>query len=199
LVLGVAVVSPLAWLQQRSLSESLTQALGEKTDALGEKSQALALANQESQAAKRAREQEKQQRITAQMRLAENCLHRGIAACEQSEIDEGLHWMVRALAVLPEGGWPELERAIRTSISSWKPRMHQLVAHRNLAADGLLPSSDGRQVVAFQRGSGSVVFLDASTGLPSDAQAPRFEPGPGDCLELARHSRHPAAVSDRVL
>lgn len=67
-----------------------------------------------------------QQRRQAVLRLADNSFSRGLELCQRHDVARGLHWMVRALDVLPRDttGADELEFLLRRNLSAWERGLH---------------------------------------------------------------------------
>jgi WD40 repeat protein/tetratricopeptide (TPR) repeat protein/tRNA A-37 threonylcarbamoyl transferase component Bud32 len=80
------------------------------------------------QRADKLRQEALAERHTAERRLAENYLDRGLAACSlEGDVDLGLLYMARALEVLPSQG-ANLDYAIRTNLTAWCREAHRLRA-----------------------------------------------------------------------
>jgi WD40 repeat protein/serine/threonine protein kinase len=90
---------------------------------------------------------------------------RGLALCEQGDIDRGLLWLVRSLKAADVPGGHDLDRLVRADLSSWSRRVHHLhgrfeqsgfVRSVALSPDGktLLTGSDDNTAQLWDAASG---------------------------------------------
>jgi WD40 repeat protein len=168
-VVGVAAVGLglVLWQWQRAEGQ---RRRAEQQSRLAEKQRGLA--EQQSRLADRRRRQAVAARQTAEQRVAENYLERGLAACNtEGDAALGVLWLARALEAVPAHE-ANLDHVIRTNLTAWCRGLHPLRA--------VLPHAGQVQAVAFSpdgktiltgsgeedRGSGEARLWSAATGQP---------------------------------
>jgi WD40 repeat protein len=104
-------------------------------------------------------EKEKAQRLAAA--LAHD---HGLNLCGQGQSDHGLLWLARSLELAPDSA-PDLQRAIRTSLSAWRAHLHTLqlyLSHPDWVSSVAF-SPDGKRILTGCR-DGTARFWDAAAG-----------------------------------
>jgi hypothetical protein len=134
----------------------------------------LRRAEDERRLAEWEREQTKAQKIiadnrtqSAETRLAENYLDRGLAYCHQEqEAVRGMLWMCRALRETPASA-SDLESCIRMNLAAWRDEIHPLqtlVGHQG-TVNALAISTDGTKFLTSSDDH-TVRLWEAHTGKP---------------------------------
>jgi serine/threonine protein kinase/WD40 repeat protein/tetratricopeptide (TPR) repeat protein len=104
--------------------------------------------NQSRESAEQLRLEKRQ----AQVSLSTFLLDRGLALCEQGEVDLGLLWLARALGQAPEDAG-DLQRVIRVNLAAWSRQTHHLRAVLPLRMDTEATfSPDGQALLVVDRG-----------------------------------------------
>ena len=114
----------------------------------------------------------------AETRLAESYFDRGVALCENGDANAGMHWLSRALDVVPHES-RHLERAIRGNLTSWSRQVHRLQGLIDVGESGgsvVAFSPDGARILIGQ-GNGIVRVWDTATLKPIGTPLQQHRPG----------------------
>jgi WD40 repeat protein len=106
------------------------------------------------------------ERRQAQLLSASLALDQGVRSCKDRDVGPGLHWMARALALLPEDA-PELDYTIRTNLSAWRGHFCPVRSSpgQGTAVTAVAFSPDGRCVLTGNWGNAM-----SQRGRPAEAQ-----------------------------
>jgi serine/threonine protein kinase/WD40 repeat protein len=132
-------------------------------------------------------------------RLAENCLDRGLALCDQGEVAQGMWWLVRAWEYA--GEFPELAAVVEANLSAWSGV--SCILERTIEHPGLVTASaispDGRLLATALKGERGIRAWSLATGEPLPLD---FPDGEQEVASLAFHPSEPilaAGGKDRRL
>jgi tRNA A-37 threonylcarbamoyl transferase component Bud32 len=94
-------------------------------------------------------------------------LKRGSTWCERGQVEHGLLWFARGLAVAPDDA-ADLQKALRSQVGGWLPQIHplELVLRHEEEVSSARFSPDGKMIVTCADNNKIVRLWDAATGKP---------------------------------
>jgi WD40 repeat protein len=106
-------------------------------------------------------------------------LDRGLALCEQGDVDLGFLWLARGLEIAPDDA-EDLQRVLRANLAGWRPRLVALCGFQHdTRISSLAFSPDGKTILSGV--SETAQLWDAATGRSVGPPLPHkgaFEPVP---------------------
>jgi WD40 repeat protein len=96
--------------------------------------------------------------------LASLATERGLLACRQGDIGQGMHWLVRGLATAPDQA-DYLRHTVRANLAAWLPHLHTLhAAWEQKGYVWAVAYQPGGTLVATASDDGAVRLWDRNTG-----------------------------------
>lgn len=136
----------LKTLADQSAHDALLSADNERKARLAEAA-ARTEAEQRAKSEAEAHQRADAEKATADRATAELLLRRGCELCERGEIDAGLLWMARVLA-LDEAATADLQETARLNIGAWQSELLTLTDIHPLDAEVAAVTPDGRLIAA---------------------------------------------------